>query len=251
MPRDVSSLSYSIVFLYNPLMSPEDSNRPERRVFRITPKHSNKWLVSQRIASSDARKIIAGDMVLNVQELAGGELDLKFILDLIHFRAAHANVKGVNAVALSGAPTVGSVALRMGRDMDFPEIVIMSAYYFYQVLDQRSQELNLQIEREREGFRKFGTEEQRKIQLEKEVAETEKVATFRDKLRASLTQFAEQKGLSDPKYLEILRRLTFMLNTDNQKERTKIIDLLKTGDIDGAYEVLQEVNIKKVLNERV
>lgn len=229
-------------------MSPEDSNNPR---FRITPKRPNKWLASQRIASSDARKIIAGDMVLNVQELAGGELDLKFILDLIHFRAAHANVKGVNAVALSGAPTVGSVALRMGRDMDSPEIVYMSSYYFYHVLDQRSQYLNSQIEAAKQGTRKFEPEERKQMQLDKEEQEAEKVAEFKDKLQASLTQFAEQKGLSDPKYLEILRRLTFMLNSDSQIQRTKIIDLLRTGDVAGAYEVLQKVNIKEVLGQLV
>ena len=38
---------------------------------------------------------------------------------------------------------------------------------------------------------------------------------------------------------------------DSQTKRQKIIDLLKTGDIAGAYEVLQEVNIKGVLDERI
>ncbi len=230
-------------------MSPEDSNRPDQRVFRITPKSSNEWLVSHKIISSDVKRTIAGNIVLNAEELVGE--DLNFILDLIHLEAAHAKIKGINAIALSVGATVGSFALKMGKDMHSPEIVYMSGCYLYKVLDQRSQELNLLVERGRQGLRRFEKEEQKKKKLEKEKREAEKVAAVRGRLQTSLTQFAEQKGLSDPKYLELLRRLTFMLGSDSQVKRNKIIDLLKTGDIAGAYEVLQKVNIKEVLDERI
>lgn len=231
-------------------MSPEDSNHPDQRVFRITPKTSNKVLASyERLASSSIKKSIAGDMKKNAQELVGE--DLNFILDLIHIEAGGIRAKGINAVAFSVAPTVGSFALRMGMDMHSPEIVYMSGYYFYQVLDHRSQKLKPLVEAGRQGERTFETEEQEKKQLDKEKQEAEKVAAFKDKLQASLTQFAEQKGLSDPRYLEILRRLTFMLSSDGQEKKAKIIDLLKTGNIAGAYEVLQKVEIKGVLDERV
>ena len=49
-------------------MSPEVPD-PEQKVFRITPKHPNKWLVSHKITSSDAKRTIANDVVLNTQKL--------------------------------------------------------------------------------------------------------------------------------------------------------------------------------------
>ncbi|OGH15227.1 MAG: hypothetical protein A2860_03655 [Candidatus Levybacteria bacterium RIFCSPHIGHO2_01_FULL_37_33] len=229
-------------------MSPEVPD-PEQKVFRITPKHPNKWLVSHKITSSDAKRTIANDVVLNAEELED-ELDLNFILDHIHIEAVGVRSKGINAVAFSVATTIGSVALRMGKDMDSPEIVYMSGYYFYGVLDQLAQKLNPQIEAGRQGARRFVSEEAKKKQLDKEEREAEKVAASKDKLQTSLAQFAEQGGLSDPQHLEILKRLTFMPNSDNQKKH-KIIDLLKTGDIAGAYEILQKVNIREVLDERI
>lgn len=230
-------------------MSPEDFNHSEQERFRITPKSSNRLLTSYERSSSNFKKAVARDMVLNAEEL-GGE-DLNFILDHIHIQVGSTSVKGISAIEFSVGATVGSFASRTGKHMHSPEIVYMSGYYFYKVLDRRFQKLNPQVELGRQGERKFGTKEQKKEQLDKEEHELKKVVAFKDRLRASLTQFAEQKGLSDPKYLEILRRLIFMRGSDNQKERDKIIDLLKTGNIAGAYEILKEVNIKDVLAERI
>lgn len=42
-----------------------------------------------------------------------------------------------------------------------------------------------------------------------------------------------------------------MLSADSQHKRTKIIDLLKTADIAGAYEVLRKVQTREELDDRI
>lgn len=218
------------------------TSQAECRRFPTTPEIPNK----RRLTTNADRLKVADGIIANAKSLVA--VDWEEILPIhTSYIPRLGRYTGRDSVAHSIAPTVNSVVSRMGLNMDAPEIVYMSGYYFLRWSEIKLGTLN-EIKEDTRTKITFVSDDARQTKLAQETEDTRKLENFRNKLSQSLDYFVDiqsfiqefpSEGLET--YLDILRFFLYPPDSYKRKgtnSKNIVYDLLKRGDIEGAARIL-------------
>lgn len=211
------------------------------RTFHITPKTPHETLAKVELWTRyyNPRLMVARDMLANAKELEDGVVWPE-IQDQIIAISGKRRYHSTDALARSVAGSLGSVASYMGWDMHSPEVVYMSTYHIMFTLGKRVQGLNERLALADE--RQFISDELRQKTLAKEKADAGRLGAFEKRIRQSLQEYAQQFLPPDDRYLQVLQSLLYSSHIGiTVKQRNKIMDYIKQGNIDQAYAVIEEI----------
>lgn len=222
------------------------TNQKERqtpsREFTITRKTT--WAVLTRDYSGGGKNDIWGkvakDILANAEELEEG-LDWEEIQKGLFANLLITNSLGKSAIAHTIARPVAIIAVNMGWNMDSPEIVYISGFYFYQRFKSRADSLEKQHENLTE--RKFLTDEDRQKTSVQERLEAERAKADSQKLKNALDEYADQSLPQDPAYLSVIQSLLYLHGSiSDRRERVRILKdvlgLLKDDDLLSCLELI-------------
>lgn len=212
------------------------------RQFEITSKTSWDFLRENYVGPGKNKVwgIVAEDIAKNAKELEQ-DIDWENTLKHLSVDLYITRSPNINAIAHTIAKPVANIAVNMGWNMDSPEIVYISGFYFYQLFKNRTDYLEEQ--QKNLNKRKFLTDEDRQRTLAKEQSEAGEARENAQKLKNALDEYADQSLPQDPAYLNIIQSLLYLHDSIPDREKRgkilkNVLGLLKDGDLLGCLELI-------------